>query len=103
MATSYRVGRENWLKESFGEAINFDQYKEEKWNGVEKAQAFGYHYELPSGKFYERSVYILCAGNKLFYVKSLVPEEFESTHNPLVEQTIKSLKCEKSAVKTARN
>ena len=99
----YKVGREDWLKGNFGESLSYDKYKEEKWNGVENAHLLGYHYEIPSGKFYERSVYILCGGNKLFYIKSLVPEQFESTHNTLVEQSIKSLKCEKTSVKTARN
>lgn len=99
----YKAGREEWLKGVFGESISYDEYKEEKWNGIEKAHLLGYHYELPSGKFYERSVYILCGGNKLFYIKSLVPENFENTHNDLVEKTIKSLKCEKTPVKTASN
>lgn len=99
----YKEGREDWLKGNFGESISYDPYKEEKWNGIERAHLLGYHYELPSGKFYERSAYIICGGNKLFYIKSLVPEQFESTHNTLVEQSIKSLKCENSAVKTARN
>jgi hypothetical protein len=99
----YKIGREDWLKGSFGESISYDKYKEEKWSGIERAHLLGYHYELPSGKFYERSSYILCGGNKLFYIKSLVPEQFESTHNALVEQTIKSLKCEKSPIKTAKN
>lgn len=99
----YKVGREDWLKGTFGESIDYDQYKEVKWSGIEKAHLLGYHYEIPSGKFYERSVYILCSGNKLFYIKSLVPEQFETTHNTLVDHTIKSLKCEKTAVKTASN
>ena len=99
----FKNGREDWLKGSFGESISYDKYKEEKWNGVEKAHLLGFHYELPSGKFYERSSYILCGGNKLLYTKSLVPEQFESSHNSLVEQTIKSLKCEKTPLKTAKN
>lgn len=103
MASIYKNGREDWLKGAFGEVISFDTFKEEKWAGIENAQAFGYHYELPSGKFYERSIYIHCDGNKLFYIKSLVPEQFESEHNPLVESAIKSLKCEKTPVKTASN
>ncbi len=99
----YKTGREDWLKGNFGESISYDPYKEEKWNGIEKAHLLGYHYELPSGKFYERSVYALCGGNKVFYIKSLVPEQFESAHNHLVEQAIKSLKCEKTPTKTAKN
>lgn len=99
----YKVGREDWLKGNFGESISYDPYKEEKWSGVETAHELGYHYEITAGKFYERSVYILCGGNKLFHIKSLVPEQFESTHNTLVEQTIKSLKCEKAPMKTAKN
>ena len=99
----YKKGRENWLKGSLGEAISFDPSKEEKWAGIERALEFGYNYEVPSGKFYERSVYILCGGNKVFYIKSLVPEAFQNDHNPLIEQTIKSLKCEKTSVKTASN
>jgi len=102
-ATEYKKGREDWLKGSFGEAISFDPYKEDKWAGIEKAYFFGYNYEVPSGKFYERSVYITCGGNKVFYIKSLVPEQFQGDHNSLVEQTIKSLKCEKTPVKTASN
>ena len=99
----YKVGREDWLKGNFGESISYDKYKEEKWSGIETAHLLGYHYEIPSGKFYERSIYILCGGNKLFYIKSLVPEQFEVTHNPLVDEAIKSLKCEKTTAKTARN
>ena len=98
----YKIGREDWLKGNFGESISYDQYKEEKWSGVENAHLFGYHYDLPNGKFYERSAYILCGGNKVFYIKSLVPEQFETSHNSLVESAIKSLKCEKSAVKTVQ-
>lgn len=99
-AAEYKKGREEWLKGNLGESISYDPYQEEKWPGIEKAYAFGYSYDIPSGKFHERSVYILCGGNKVFYIKSLVPEEFQSDHRPLVEQTIKSLKCEKT-VKTA--
>ncbi len=91
----YKVGREDWLKGNFGTSISYDKYKEEKWTGIEVAREFGYHYELPSGKFYERSVYVMCGGNKLVYIKSLVPEQFESTHNSLVEKSIKSLGCAK--------
>jgi len=99
----YKTERENWLKGNFGEAISFDSYKEDKWVGVEKARHFGYQYEIPAGKFFERGIYITCAGNKVFYIKSIVPEQFASTDNALVDQTIKSLKCEKTPMKTAKN
>ena len=95
----YKDGREDWLKENEGKALSYDPYQEEKWTGVEKAHFFGFHYELDTGNFYERSVYLLCGGNKIFHVKSLVAAEDETKHNAIVDQTIKSLKCEKTAQK----
>ena len=100
--STYKVGREEWLADNLGESISYDKFKQEKWQGIESSSQLGYHYDLASGQFYERSVYVTCAGNKIFYIKTLVPTALEKDSNSIVEQTIKSLKCEKTDVKTAQ-
>lgn len=99
---TYKTGREDWLKGVYGESLSYDKFKQEKWNGIESSAQLGYHYDIPQGKFYERSIYITCSGNKIFHIKSLVPSTIEKQYNSIVENTVKSLKCEPVAVKTAQ-
>jgi len=101
--STYKAGREAWLEETYGSSKSYDKFKQEKWAGIENSNQLGYHYENANGSFYERSIYITCAGNKIFYIKSLVPEKLEKTANSVVQNTIKSLKCNANDVKTAKN
>jgi hypothetical protein len=95
----YISGREKWLEQFNGKSISYDPYQKTNWEGIEEAHVLGYHYELPTGKFYERSLYILCSGRRLYHVKSLVLSPYEKTDNAIVENTIRSLKCEKITAK----
>lgn len=99
----FKKGREEWATEMFADILSFDNYKTEKWEGIDKAHFFGFHYEGADGRFYERTIYVQCAGNQFYYVKSVVPAESESEQNDNVDQTIKSLKCEKKSASVAKN
>jgi len=90
---AYMSGREAWLDQFEGKSISYDSYQKTKWAGIEEAHTLGYHYELPTGKFYERSLFVLCNGRRLIHIKSLVLSQYESTHNKIVDETLKSLKC----------
>ena len=106
-AKEYKTGREEWLKGILGESIMFDSFVESKWEGIEAAYIFGYRYSLPSGHFYEKMSYILCSGKKVFYVKALIPEDFDpyfnkklsssdkNDHVSIFEKLLKSIRCEK--------
>ena len=90
---AYIAGREAWLEQFDGKSISFDPYQKTKWNGIEEAHTLGYHYELPTGKFYERSLFVLCNGRRLIHIKTLVPTDQEKTDNRVVDDTLKSMKC----------
>jgi len=93
--TPYRQGREQWLSKYNGKSISYDDYRKIRWDGIEEAHALGYHYELPTGKFYERSLYLYCDGKKVVHIKSLVLGKYEARDDALVDRTIQSLKCTK--------
>jgi hypothetical protein len=99
---AYMAGREAWLEQYDGKSISYDSYQKIKWEGIEEAHTLGYHYSLPTGKFYERSIFILCNGRRLFHVKTLVHGDHEKTDNRIVDETLKSLKCLKTASKQTR-
>ncbi len=99
---SYIAGREAWLEQFEGKSISYDSYQKTKWEGIEEAHTLGYHYSLPTGKFYERSLFILCNGRRLYHVKTLVPGDQEKTDNRIVEETLKTLKCSKTVAQKSR-
>ncbi|NDF15958.1 hypothetical protein EB061_11665, partial [bacterium] len=94
---AYIAGREAWLEQFDGKSISFDSYQKTRWEGIEEAHTLGYHYELPTGKFYERSLFVLCNGRRLYHVKTLVHSDHEKTDNRMVDDTLKTLKCVKTA------
>lgn len=91
-------GREEWLANNDGKSISYDPYEKMKWKGIEAAHVLGYRYELPSGKFYSRSFYILCNGARFIHFKTLVHEKLENEHNALFDRTIKSFQCTQKSV-----
>jgi hypothetical protein len=97
----YVEGRKKWLANYSGKADSFDPYEKTSWKGIEEAHTLGYHYELPNGKFYERSVFALCNGRRVYHVKTLVYSKYENTDNAIVDQTLKSIQCEKTEIKSA--
>jgi hypothetical protein len=99
---AYIAGREAWLERFDGKSISYDSYQKTKWEGIEEAHTLGYHYSLPTGKFYERSLFVLCGGRRLYHVKSLVPSEQEKTDNRIVDETLKTLKCTKVVAQKTR-
>jgi hypothetical protein len=99
---AYIAGREAWLEQFDGKSISYDSYQKTKWEGIEEAHTLGYHYSLPTGKFYERSIFILCNGRRLYHVKSLVPTDQEKTDNKIVDETLKTLKCTKTVAQKSR-
>ena len=99
---SYISGREAWLEKFEGKSISYDSYQKTKWPGVEEAHTLGYHYELPTGKFYERSIFVLCNGRRLYHLKSITHSEYEKTDNKIVDETIKTLKCEKTVASATK-
>jgi len=99
---AYIAGREAWLEQYDGKSISFDSYQKTKWEGIEEAHTLGYHYSLPTGKFYERSLFVLCNGRRLYHIKALVPSEQEKTDNRIVDETMKTLKCTKTVAQKAR-
>ena len=94
---SYMAGREAWLEQYDGKSISFDPYRKTSWPGIEEAHTLGYHYELPTGTFYERSLFILCNGRRLLHIKTLVTAQREKTDQKIVDDTLRTLKCTSSA------
>ncbi len=99
---AYIAGREAWLEQFDGKSISYDSYQKTKWEGIEEAHTLGYHYSLPTGKFYERSLFVLCNGRRLYHIKSLVPADQEKTDNRIVDETLKTLKCAKAVAQKSR-
>ena len=99
---AYMSGREEWLKTFDGKAISYDPYQKITWPGIEEAHALGYHYELPSGKFYERSLFVFCGGRRLYHIKTITHSNHENTDNALVDKTLKTLSCVAAATEKSR-
>jgi hypothetical protein len=94
--TPFKQGREDWLASVEGKSISYDPYERLTWKGIEAAHVLGYRYELPDGRFYSQSYYILCNGRRFIHFKTLIAEKQESNDLKVLNQTIRTFQCDSS-------
>ncbi len=86
----YVEQKENWLESVRAESLSYDDYAEEKING-NTLYSIGVTYHGLDGVFHERQYYISTASHKIFYVKTLIPDDLEKTDNQVSEKIVRSI------------
>ena len=90
--SSYKEGREAWLKNRDGRSLEYYKYEFKKQNGME-VHSLGYLYILNQKEFIERSQYVLCKKN-LYNLKSLILAKEERFYKNIIEKIQTSFRCE---------
>ena len=88
----YRSGRNSWLANFNGKALEWFPYKKEKWKHAEEVHRIGFKYDIGGVAYVENSFYALCKG-QLFILKTLYREKEFSKEAPKYEQMVKNFNC----------
>lgn len=91
--SSWRSGREAFLKEKGATLQEFYPYREESWSAGVRAHILGYRYQLGEAVIVSRTYYVECKEH-YFLVKSVIRAVDESEFEPVVERAMRTFGCD---------
>jgi hypothetical protein len=82
--------KEKWLETMDGEAISYEPFEETVRDGV-AIYSVGIKYKNDLGHFLDKSYYLSSKNKEIFFVKAVIPLDFEKEHSDELDRVIRSL------------
>jgi hypothetical protein len=82
--------KESWLEMMDGESISYEPFEESLADGM-AIFSIGIKYKNDLGHFLDKSFYLSSKKKEIFFVKAIIPLDFEKEHSGELDRVVRSL------------